>query len=53
MALDAPTQVTWKVIKVFVELPVDQTRDYDFVKEAILNLFQLVPEAYRVLSSGS
>lgn len=42
------SQVTGKVIKVFVELPVEQAKDYDFVKESILNLFQLVPEAYRV-----
>lgn len=37
------SQVTERVIKVFVELTGEQARDYDSVKEAILNLFQLVP----------
>lgn len=36
------------VLKVFVELTDEQVQDYDVIKEAILNLFQLAPEAYRL-----
>lgn len=34
-------QITGKIMKVFVELPAEEAREYDFVKEAILNLFSL------------
>ena len=39
--------LTGKAMDIYTELSTKQAADYDFVKEAILKRYELVPEAYR------
>ena len=41
-----PAQLTPKALKTYTRLSIEQSRDYEGIKDAILASFQLTPEAY-------